>query len=71
MSREQLTALRADFNPKNVGILWDQRGRWFATTPSGDVLEAASADGLRRLLRTLDGTAAADTQTLPYPLREW
>lgn len=65
MSREQLTSLRADFNPSGVGILWDLRDRWFATTPAAEVIEAASADELRRALRTLDGTTAADTRTLP------
>lgn len=64
MSWAQLAALRADFNPRGIGVLWDLRGRWFAITPSARVIEAASADGLRRALRTLDGTTAADTQAL-------
>lgn len=64
MSSEQLASLRADFNPSGVGILWDLRNRWFATTPAAEVIEAASADELRRALRTLDGTTAADAQTL-------
>lgn len=64
MSSEQLASLRADFNPSGVGILLDLRNRWFATTPAAEVIEAASADELRRALRTLDGTTAADTQTL-------
>lgn len=64
MSRERLAALRADFNPYGVGILWDLRGRWFATTPPGGVRAADTVEELRRQLRVLDGTTDADTQTL-------
>lgn len=64
MSWEQLAELRADFNPRGVGVLWGPYGRWFATTPTGGVLTADTSNELRRQLRVLDGTASADTQTL-------
>lgn len=63
VSWEQVGALRADFNARGVGILWDLRDRWFATTPA-ETLEAPTAEALRRTLRSRDGTTAADTQML-------
>lgn len=64
-SRNALQALRADLNPHLYGVLWDLGDRWMATTPAGDVISAATADGLRRAVREADGTVAADTATLP------
>lgn len=65
MTGGELAALRGDFNVRGVGVLRGPYGCWFATTPTGDVIAAGTAGELRRKLRVLDGTTAADTQTLP------
>lgn len=60
-----LRALRADLNPRGFGVLWDLARQWMATTPTGGVVSATSADALRRAVRRVDGSTEVETATLP------
>lgn len=60
-----LQVLRADLNPRGFGVLWDLASQWMATTPTGEVLTAASPDALRRAVRRVDGSTETETATLP------